>query len=166
MASEERNMRSNKAFIRCLPLAAIVVLAVTAGTLLISAEKSEVMTSNSAVGDGVTKAEREVVLYYFHGTHRCNTCRTIEAYAQQAIETKFKDELQNGTLQWKTVNTDESANEHFVKDFALVSSSLVVVEMSGGDVVRHDVLQDAWTLVRDEPRFKQYVQKSVHEYLR
>jgi hypothetical protein len=90
----------------------------------------------------------------------------IEAYAQQAIETKFKDELQNGTLQWKTVNTDESANEHFVKDFALVSSSLVVVEMSGGDVVRHDVLQDAWTLVRDEPRFKQYVQKSVHEYLR
>jgi hypothetical protein len=109
--------------------------------------------------------ERAVVLYYFHGERRCNTCRKIESYAQRAVETKFADELEAGTLQWKVLNTDDQANEHFVKDFALVSSSLVVVEMDGGNAVRHDVLQDAWTLVRDEPRFTEYIQKSVDEYL-
>ena len=159
-------MRSSKALKASVPLAVIVILAVTTVGSFVSAESPGVTTSETSVEDGSTSAQREVVLYYFHGTRRCNTCRTIESSAQRAVETKFKDELQAGALRWKVLNTDEPGNAHFVKDFGLVSSSLVVVEMKGDDVVRHDVLQDAWTLVRDEPRFIQYVQQSVHEYLK
>jgi len=115
---------------------------------------------------GSTASEREVVLYYFHGARRCNTCRSIEAYAQQSIEGKFPEELESGTLQWKVVNVDEPANEHFLTDFDLVGSSLVVVEMRQGAVARHEILQEVWTLVRDEPSFVDYVQKSVGEYLK
>ncbi len=109
--------------------------------------------------------EADVVLYYFHGARRCNTCRSIESYAQEAVESKFKDAIQAGTLNWTVLNTDESDNSHFVKDFGLVSSSLVLVKVDGGEVVRHRILQDAWTLVRDKPRFVQYVQRSVAEFL-
>jgi hypothetical protein len=149
-----------------VPLVAIVVLAVTGLASVVFAQSPDLETAVGATGDGAATAEREVVLYYFHGTRRCKTCLTIESYAQQAVETKFEDELRASTLRWKVVNTDEAANAHFVKDFGLVSSSLVVVELQGGDVIRHDVLQDAWTLVRDEPRFVLYVQESVHEYLK
>jgi hypothetical protein len=114
---------------------------------------------------GASAAEQEVILYYFHGTQRCRTCRTIESNAMRAIETRFKEQLAAGALRWVVLNTDESANEHFLKDFQLVSSSLVVVEMSAGKVIRYDVLQDAWRLVRDESRFIQYVQRSVDGYL-
>ena len=31
---------------------------------------------------------RKVVAYYFHGNMRCMTCRTIEAYAKEAIQAK------------------------------------------------------------------------------
>jgi len=122
--------------------------------------------SGSTTGDSATTAANEVVLYYFHGTHRCKTCRSMEAFTQEALETKFKKQLETGALQWKVLNMEEPENEHFTKDFELVSSSLVLVELNGGDVVRHEVLQDAWKLVRDEPRFIEYVQESVNEYLK
>ena len=150
-------MRSRRTLAWVVLLVALVIPAL---------EGREVSSAESAAESDSTRIEREVILYYFHGTRRCNTCRTIEAYAQRAIETKFKDDIDAGTLQWKALNTDEAANAHFVKDFGLVSSSLVVVEMNGDQVIRHDVLQDAWTLVRDESRFIQYVQRSVHEYLK
>lgn len=107
-----------------------------------------------------------IMIYYFHGTRRCNTCRTIEAYAKEAIEGKYSEQLDSGRLRWNVVNTDEPENEHFVEDFNLVSSSLVIVHMDGDKVARYQILQDAWTLVRDKPRFIEYVQRSVAEYLK
>ena len=135
-------------------------------TLVQSAGAAPEAASASTAGDSAATAASEVVLYYFHGTHRCKTCRSMEAFAQEALETKFKKQLETGALQWKVLNMEEPENEHFAKDFELVSSSLVLVEMSGGDVVRHEVLQDAWKLVRDEPSFIEYVQESVHKYLK
>jgi hypothetical protein len=115
--------------------------------------------------DGSERADREVVLYYFHGNRRCRTCRSIESQAKDAIESRYGAELESGALQWKILNVDEPANQHFVQDFDLVSGGLVVVEMNGDDVARYEVLQEAWTLVRDEIKFMQYVQRSVREYL-
>ena len=145
-------------------LVTIAFLAAPGLLSLVSAGSGEVGPSGDTAGGEAANADREVVLYYFHGTRRCNTCRKIESYAQSAVESNFKDKLQAGALRWEVLNTDESVNAHFVDDFGLVSSSLVVVEMKGGDVVRHDVLQEAWTLVRNESRFIEYVQQSVKKY--
>ena len=145
-------------------IAVLVIILVTGLAFEVSAETGEAGSEN-AVGDDSSGAKTDVVLYYFHGTRRCNTCQTIESYTEEAVEGKFKDALQAGTLTWSPLNTDESENAHFVKDFELVSSSLVLVEIDGGEVVRHQVLQEVWTLVRDKPGFIEYVQKSVGEYL-
>lgn len=115
--------------------------------------------SNSGLRDGI-------IVYYFHGTRRCNTCRTIEAYAKEAVEGKFSEQLRSGQISWRVVNTDEPENEHFVGDFGLVSSSLVIVQVAGDKVARHQILQDAWTLVRNKVHFIEYVQRSVAEYLK
>ena len=149
-----------------VPLVVGVFLAVIGSASVVSAETGEVAVTASAASDDSTTGDPGVVLYYFHGARRCKTCRSIEAYTQEALERKFGDELQAGALRWEVVNTDEPANAHFVKDFSLVSSSLVLVETDGSTVVRHEVLQEAWTLVRDESRFMQYVQRSVHGYLK
>jgi hypothetical protein len=150
---------------RMTSIVALAVLVLASFSLGVAAEISGDASSETAVESGATGIATDVVLYYFHGTRRCNTCRSIEAYAQEAVEDKFNDALRAGTLKWTVLNTDESENAHFVKDFGLVSSSLVVVQFEGGEVVRHEILQDAWTLVRDKPRFIAYVQKSVGEYL-
>ena len=151
--------------IRMTSLAVLAIVTVAGLALWQSAESSEVASSENVVDKSAAGTDPEVVLYYFHGTRRCNTCRTIEAYTQQALEQNFDDQLQAGTLEWKVINTEEPDNEHFVTDFDLVSSSLVLVERKGEDVLRHEILQEVWTLVRDEPRFIEYVQKSVQGFL-
>ena len=159
-------MRMRPVLLLMTPIAVLAIITVASLAIGGSAETSEVSSSESAVGKDSTGTKPEVVLYYFHGTRRCNTCRTIESYAREAIEGEFKDALDAGTLNWTVLNTDESENAHFVKDFGLVSSSLVLVAVDGGEVLRHEVLQDAWSLVRDKPRFIQYIQRSVHEFLK
>jgi hypothetical protein len=106
-----------------------------------------------------------VVAYYFHGNVRCMTCRTIERLANETITADFPDELESGELTWRALNVDESANEHFVKDFNLVTRSLVLVSYRDGKVVRFQNLDKVWQLVRDEEAFSQYVRESTRSFL-
>ena len=55
-------------------------------------------------------------VYYHHGNVRCPTCRTIEGYAQEAVQTGFAAELESGKIEWQVVNCEQSGNEHFPTD--------------------------------------------------
>ena len=151
--------------LRGMSIATLAVMTLASLTSGVAAEAGEEPNRESSAVKNTSGKANAVVLYYFHGTRRCNTCRSIEAYAQEAVEGKFEDALRAGTLRWTVLNTDETENAHFVKDFGLVSSSLVLAQMDDGEVARYEVLQDAWTLVRDKPRFVAYVQESIGEYL-
>jgi len=110
-------------------------------------------------------AEQKVIVYYFHGNKRCKTCRTIEAYAGEALASRFSTELDSGLLEWKVVNFDEPENEHFLEEFGLYSSSVVVVEREGGRAVRHEILPEVWSLVREKQSFFAYLNTAVRKYL-
>lgn len=114
---------------------------------------------------GPTEVPRTVVAYYFHGTQRCHTCLTMEAYARGALKERLSDALQSGQLQFRSVNVDETANEHFVKEYDLYASALVLVEMAGDEVKRSKKLKEIWDLVGDEPKFKAYVRDEALAYL-
>ena len=109
-----------------------------------------------------TQAAPKMVVYYFHGTFRCHTCRTIEAYSDEAIKAAFASELANGDIQWKPTNIDERANEHFIQDYQLYTRSLVVVD--GSNPKRFKNLERVWQLVRDKPAFAKYVQDEVRAF--
>lgn len=112
-----------------------------------------------------TSSDSQVVLYYFHGDKRCKTCRTIEAFAQETVTSRFAGALKSGELAWEVVNYDDDENQRFVKQYGLVSASLVLVELDGGEPVRFEVLQKVWTLVGDKAGFDQYVRASVADFL-
>jgi hypothetical protein len=109
--------------------------------------------------------DNAVVAYYFHGNKRCSTCRKLEAYSEEAITGGFAAELEAGEIQWRTVNTDQSDNAHFVTDFELVTKSLVLVEYRNGDVVRWQNLKLIWQLVREKDGFITYVREGTREFL-
>ena len=97
---------------------------------------------------------------------RCSTCRTIEAYSEEAIAKGFASEIASGRLAWRAVNIDEPENKHFVEDFALASKSLVLAEYRDGKVTRHENLQQVWQLVRDKEAFLDYVRAATRVFLR
>ena len=105
------------------------------------------------------------VAYYFHNTRRCRTCRTIEAQAQEAISTRFAEQLRQGRLKWASVNLEDIGNEHYASDYAVTGSSLVIAEVKGGRPVRFAKLEKVWQLVYQKPAFMDYVGAEVTAFL-
>ena len=103
----------------------------------------------------------KVLAYYLHGTFRCPTCMKLESYTREAIEESFKDELKDGRIEWRVVNTDEDGNGHFVKDFKLETKSVVLVAMQGGRQLRWKNLDKIWDLVGSKDEFKKYIRNEV-----
>jgi hypothetical protein len=107
-----------------------------------------------------------VIAYYFHGTFRCTTCRTIEEYSHDAIQTYFAKELANGKLEFRPLNVEEPENKHFIQDYQLVTRSLVLSLVSDGKEMKWKNLADVWKLVRDKEKFYQYVKDEVEIYVK
>ena len=106
----------------------------------------------------------KVVAYYFHGTFRCVTCRKIENLSHDVVNSSFAEQLKTGQLQWQAVNMELPQNMHFIKDYQLVTSSLVLVKYESGKS-GYKNLQDVWKFVNNERAFRNYVKGEVQAAL-
>ncbi len=115
----------------------------------------------------VTPSSRShrVIAYYFHTQYRCASCRAIEAYSREAIQSAFADQLKDGRLLWKVVNVEVKGNEHFIKDYGLYTKSLVLVCETRGKPAQWKNLEKVWQLLRDKDAFFRYVQDETRSYL-
>ncbi len=154
---------------------------ITTGALLLFVAASVVylIVSESGTADGsstatlVAENDRpvssapadKVVAYYFYNTQRCATCLKIERQAREALREEFSEACAAGRLEWRAVNMQESPNEHFVKDYELVTSSLVLVKVEGGAPAEWQRMDRVWELVDDPLNFHVYVTEQAREYL-
>jgi hypothetical protein len=122
-----------------------------------SSIEAKTVTENS------NEYKNTILAYYFHGNYRCHTCRTIEALAYKTINDKFAVELKAGEIVWKEINVEQTENRHFIDEFQLYSSSLVIVKKDGEKTVSWKILQDVWRLVRDENKFSEYVTNEIKD---
>ena len=106
-----------------------------------------------------------LVAYYFHGETRCPTCRTIEAYAYEAVETGFANELTSGHVKWEVVNYEVPVNEHFATDYEIVAPTVVLVRTTNGETTDWRNLSRVWDLVGEKEAFVEYVQTEAREML-
>jgi hypothetical protein len=113
--------------------------------------------AQSAATEPAEAAPTKVVAYYFHRTVRCATCLSIEEQSRDAIEIAYRRELRDGRVEWRPVNIEDPGNEHFEQDFKLERQALVIVEMSGDQVKRWQMLPRVWELVEDPAGFQEYV---------
>jgi hypothetical protein len=110
----------------------------------------------------IPEASAKIIIYYFHGPARCVTCRKIEAYSEEAVKSVFSAELKQGAMAWQVLNVFEPANSHFLLDFQLHTSSLVVVD--GSNAKRFKNLDQVWTLVAQKEVFVKYVLDEIRAF--
>jgi hypothetical protein len=135
----------------------------------------ESANSETAVTEAVPQAPIEtaqvaaqpdqLVVYYFHSTRRCRTCRNIESQARDAIEAGFPEALMSGALDWRAVNVDEGDNARLARDLDVAGSGILMAEYRGGNRTRFKPLPKVWNLVGDEPAFLEYIQSEVRDWL-
>ncbi|MGA9141365.1 MAG: nitrophenyl compound nitroreductase subunit ArsF family protein [Methanocella sp.] len=107
----------------------------------------------------------KVVVYYFYGTARCDSCMKIEAYTKEAVESGFPEALKEGKLEWRPLNAELSENQHFIKDYGLYTRTVVVSDMKNGNQTDWKKLDEVWNLIGDKDRFMTFIQDNVRTYL-
>lgn len=124
-----------------------------------------VTADSSAVTASEIKEQKKLVVYYLHGTFRCQSCNTIERLTKIAVETGFKEQLKNGRVEIRVINVEEKGNEHFVNDYKLYTKSVILSDLKNGKEGKWKNLDQVWTLLHDEGKFIEYIQKEVKSFL-
>ena len=106
-----------------------------------------------------------VVAYYFHGNVRCVSCRKIEAYTNEAIDSAFGAALKSGALEWKVVNTDSAQNEHYLQDYQLYTKSVILSDLHNDKQTRWKNLEKVWELLGNQAKFHMYIRDELRMFL-
>lgn len=107
----------------------------------------------------------QVIAYYFHTTQRCASCRKIEEWTAEALDTGFAEERKTGLLAWKPVNIDEKEHEHFVKEYQLYTKSVILVDPRSEAQPAWKNLNKVWELLGSKETFVRYIQTETRAFL-
>lgn len=106
-----------------------------------------------------------LVAYYFHSDVRCPTCRTIEANAHEAFQSRFANELAGGKICWRIVNYELPENSRFVQEYEIAAPTVVLVRRQAGQDSQWRNLTRVWELVGDKPAFADYIAQETESLL-
>jgi hypothetical protein len=106
-----------------------------------------------------------VIVYYFHGTARCDTCLLIEALSKSVVESQFTDDVAANRLAFMTVDYDLPENAHFLTDYQLACPSLVLVRQHERGQEDWMLLGDTWSLVDEPALLIDYIKTQVRTVL-
>lgn len=156
-------------------LVLLVFVAASVGYMVAREQKSPAATAQNseslsppqpAVGDDTEQANpnQQIIVYYFHGDVRCPTCHKLEDYTRETLETFFANDVADGSIKWMPVNVDRAENEHFIKDYELVTKSVVASKVVDGREVAWKNLDRIWQLVMDKDKYLEYIRGSINEF--
>ncbi len=128
-------------------------------------EASKLIDAVATDRDMGKTANHRVIVYYFHGKHRCPTCKRIERLAKEVVFDSFCNEINKGLLEFKVINVDEPDNKHFIKDYQLFTKSIVVSDIVEGKEKEWKTLQKVWEFIHSDGLFKEYVRNEIKAYL-
>ena len=147
---------------RAIPALAITTLFLSFLTIgIINAEEK----NSGSASSHTDKAARTLIAYYFHGNFRCDNCKKIEQYSQEAVERYFAEEIKTKKLTFTIINTDLPENRHFIEDYQLYTRSLIVAEYKDNKQIRWKNLTKVWDYLKDKDAFYEYVKSEIQNYL-
>jgi len=107
-----------------------------------------------------------ITVINFHGAKRCRTCIGIGDLAKKTIDDDFVAELQSGQIRWEQLNYDEALNAHYVKEYGLVSSTILITLWKDGKEVKWNRLDAVWDHFGDDAAFRNYLTQNVRDLLK
>lgn len=124
------------------------------------AASDEAGITPSPVGLNAMLAESQYSAVYFHAPHRCPTCRKIESFSHEALT----PEIEAGNVAWQIADYTADANASLVDQFQVFTSTVVLVEVQAGAVVRWKNLEEVWNHTSDQNDFTAFIDQAWSEF--
>ena len=116
-------------------------------------------------GKGEEQVDARVMVYYFHGNYRCETCNTIERLTHETVTERFGEEVGTGLVDVRSVNIDKPGNRHFADryeiDLEMPRTVIVARFDESGERVDWEPLMRVWDLYNKPEKFKGYIEEAV-----
>lgn len=114
----------------------------------------------NAVGLETKLVESQYSVIYFHAAHRCITCRNIENFSNEALT----PEIEAGAIAWRVADYTSDANAALVKQFEVYASTVVLVEVHAGKVIRWKNLEEVWNHTNNRSEFTEFINQAWSEF--
>lgn len=101
-----------------------------------------------------------VMVYYFITNIRCPTCIRIENQTRETVASYSKR-----PVEFRLVNTDIPRNKHFIRDYQLTNSTVVVAAFRNGQLLQWDKRDGVWNLFEEKAAFVSYLSESINAML-
>lgn len=130
-----------------------------------SHSQAQSLTNTAQAAQQPKTLANHVIVYYFHATRRCRTCLGIQSAIEQTIKERFAKETVSGRLTFKDVNIDEDANKHFVNEFQISFSTMIVALLNNGKVTKWENCQKIWDYAHSPKELMDYTESLIRKYL-
>jgi hypothetical protein len=109
------------------------------------------------------QAITRVEVYYFHFTHRCITCQTVESETLKSIQQLYPVQLKKGLITFKSVNLDEKGSEIPAKKCKAEGQALLVMSKNK----RIDLTEQGFMYATSQPnKLKTELDKAITPLLK
>lgn len=126
--------------------------------------KPEIKKQNDT--SAIKKENIKVIAYYFHPTARCPSCINIENFTEEVIKTIFVKENKSGLISFRSLNIEDSLNEHYIDDYKLENSSVILAGFVNNKQVKWKNLEHVWKYAMDKESFLKYMKIEIKDFLK
>ncbi len=119
----------------------------------------------SAADEPAKKPTHRVAAMYFHRTTRCDTCKKISAYIEEAVKVGMAKQMKSGQVTLHMIDFQDEKNAKFAKFYKIKGPTLVVADVRDGKVTEWKAMPKVWSLVFEKDKFLPYVQEAISGYL-
>lgn len=100
------------------------------------------------------------IIYYFHTNQRCASCNIMENYLEKVYNESYKD-----LLDYKVINVSDKENKHLFLKYKLYANATVLSKIKDGKEIDFIVLNDSWSYLHNEEKYKKYLKKEIERFL-
>ena len=151
-------------------LALIVILCVSVVTVCAIGLNWDKISGNSEIvkNSGTTNSYDVTIdkleIYHFHATSQCYSCVTVGAYAEETVNTYFKDELEKGVIVFDHINVELPENQELVKKYGATGSSLWLGTYNG-DAFKAEENINEWYKINNKEAYMNYLKGVIEQKL-
>jgi len=135
------------------------ILSILAIGLLFVSCKGKAQENQTASVNTTNKIE----VIDFYGTHRCVTCKAIEANAKYTVDTYFANEPK---VVFKTVNVDDEANYKIAEKFEASGTALFLNVIKNGKETPIDLTDFGFSKGREKEAFSKELKSKIETELK
>lgn len=128
---------------------------------LVSCGEKSKKTTNQEI---ITTNKIEVIDFY--GTHRCVTCKAIEASTRYTLDTYFAKELKAGKIVFKTINVDDDNNYAIAEKYEATGTSLFLNVIKDGKETHIDLTDFGFSKGKEQEEFSKELKMKIENELK